>query len=97
MIAVAAALFIGLVTLYARTMHPPSAQDRARFDQRGRGDRPDRFNRGNRRGRGDRGEGGDDRKRPNNAELSRFPEIFKEGGLFAVVTFAGRRILRLRL
>jgi hypothetical protein len=48
-------------------------------------------------GRGGRGDWSDLRRRPDNVQFGRFPEIFKEGGLFALVTLAGRKILRLRL
>jgi hypothetical protein len=90
-IATAAALFAGLTTIYARTLHPPVFRAPGpgdRRDRRGRGDRGDRVERGDRR---------DPRRRPDTPQPARFPEILKESGFFALVTFAGRRILRLRL
>ncbi len=103
-IALAVAFFAGLTTIYARTMRPPVNRGRGPGDRRGRqfngDDRRGRDNRDftKRRGPGDdRGEPGDLRRRPDQPQLVRFPDIFKEGALFALVTFAGRKILRLRL
>lgn len=102
-IALTAALFSGLITLYARTMHAPVNRGRGPGDRRGRNIRRDGFGRdgsGNPGQRSDRPglpDRPDQPRRPDLPEPRRFPEIIKQSALLAVVTFAGRRFLRLRL
>ena len=90
-IAIAAALFAGLTSIYARIMRPRIYRNPPP------GDRRDQRARGAPRDRRGRGELADPRRRSDTPQLSRIPEVFQEVVLFALVTFAGRKILRLRL
>ena len=47
--------------------------------------------------RRERGKGGEPRQRPATPQLAEFPAFIGECGLFAVITVAGRKVLRLRL